>query len=247
MTAMHRLLTATDGDGSTSSSLILKDAEYEAKKQRAMRWLEKNQGELNLACEVTDRLGGSKPNSLASLTKIPRKKSTLHDISDDEDEDWSDEQDDEYPEYSKDNPQVNTAREVHKLVTLFFSSDEEKQSAKQDEMEGCRNALRRARADPVVAPDEPVPLTIRPYNVTPGDLSKDIKYTYRHALTTVFEVKRELAKKTKSEIDFFDLVMCGKKLENHRTLMECGVCARYVVYLRLDERKQEAIGRKESV
>ena len=53
-------------------------------------------------------------------------------------------------------------------MRLFCADDETRSEEKQKELEGCRNALRRARADPAVAPDEPVPLTVRPYDVTQG-------------------------------------------------------------------------------
>ena len=248
MTAMHRLLTSEDGVDTSGHHLSKDDASYEAKKARAMAWLAKNARELDLpGNDATAGIGRPRASSKGhSGIKSTAKKSTLDDISDDEHDKHQDSTDDEYPDLPPDAPGVATAREVHKLVRLFFSTDEEKATAKENEMEGCRNALRRARTDPVIAPDEPVPLTIRPYDVTPGDKSKDTKYTYRHALTTVHEVKRELAKKLDKNIETLDLVMCGKALSDEKTLMECGVCARYVVYLRVDQRKAEMLGRRDS-
>ncbi len=55
-----------------------------------------------------------------------------------------------------------------------------------------------------------------------------------------------MAKKLDKNIETLDLVMCGKALTDEKTLMECGVCARYVVYLRVDQRKAEMLGRRDS-
>ena len=44
MTAMHRLLTTQDGVDLAAG----KDAEYEAKRARALKWLEKNERDLDL-------------------------------------------------------------------------------------------------------------------------------------------------------------------------------------------------------
>lgn len=56
-----------------------------------------------------------------------------------------------------------------------------------------KQILRKVRSDPPIAPDEPVPITLRPFDVKPGDSSSDIKFVYKHALSTVHEVKRQMA------------------------------------------------------
>jgi hypothetical protein len=56
-----------------------------------------------------------------------------------------------------------------------------------------KNVLRKVRSDPPIAPDEPVPITLRPFDATPGDDSKDLQFVYKHALSTVHEVKRQMA------------------------------------------------------
>lgn len=241
MTAMHTLLAAQDGVDLPTG----KDAEYEAKRARAMKWLEKNERDLDLAVEATSAMGGLSSNPAPTSTKPARvrRKTSLDDVSDDEDEtdvedarDASeDDTDDERPESSDDS--VRTAREVHRLMRLFFADDETQSATRREELEGCRNALRRARADPAIAPDEPVPLTVRPYDVIPGDVSRDVKYVYRHALTTVAEAKKDLARRLRVAEEALFLVMSGRALEDRKTLMECGVCAGYVVYLKTDTKK----------
>lgn len=242
MTAMHRLLTAQHGVELPAG----KDAEYEAKRARAMKWLEKNERDLDLAVEATSAMGGVTSNPAPTSRKPARvrRKISLDDVSDDEDEtdvedahlDASeDDTDEQLPESSDDS--VRTTREVHRLMRLFFADDETQSATKREELEGCRNALRRARADPAIAPDEPVPLTVRPYDVTPGDVSRDVKYVYRHALTTVAEAKKDLARRLRTKEEALFLVMSGCALEDRKTLMECGVCAGYVVYLKTDTKK----------
>ena len=54
MTAMHRLLTTQDGVDLAAG----KDAEYEAKRARAMKWLEKNERDLDLGIREGDIRGG---------------------------------------------------------------------------------------------------------------------------------------------------------------------------------------------
>ena len=55
--------------------------------------------------------------------------------------------------------------------------------------ERLKNIMRRSRADPHIAPDEPIPIIIRPWDNAPGSTERDCAYVYRHALTTVAEVK----------------------------------------------------------
>lgn len=242
MTAMHRLLTTQDGVDLAAR----KDAEYEAKRARAMKWLEKNERDLDLAVEATSAAGRvtTAPPPATKPARV-RRKCSVNDISDDSDDDDDDaveddrdddtDDDTDFEHLGSDNHSKWTAREVHRLMRLFCADDETRSKEKQKELEGCRNALRRARADPAVAPDEPVPLTVRPYDVTPGDESKDVAYVYRHALTTVGEAKKEIARRLGTRHhEALALVMSGRALEDHKTLMECGVCARYVVYVKTD-------------
>ena len=150
MTAMHRLLTAQHGVDLPAG----KDAEYEAKRARAMKWLEKNERDLDLAVEATSAMGGVTSNPAPTSRKPARvrRKISLDDVSDDEDEtdvedasfDASeDDTDEQLPESSDES--VRTTREVHRLMRLFFADDETQSATKREELEGCRNALRRAR------------------------------------------------------------------------------------------------------
>ena len=252
MTAMHRLLTTQDGVDLAAG----KDAEYEAKRARAMKWLEKNERDLDLAVEATSAAGRvtTAPPPATKPARV-RRKCSVNDISDDSDDgddavedDRGDDTDDDtdFEHLGSDNHSKRTAREVHRLMRLFCADDETRSSEKQKELEGCRNALRRARADPAVAPDEPVPLTVRPYDVTPGDESKDVAYVYRHALTTVGEAKKEIARRLGTRHhEALALVMSGRALEDHKTLMECGVCARYVVYVKADRAKLNELEKRD--
>lgn len=250
MTAMHRLLTTQDGVDLAAG----KDAEYEAKRARALKWLEKNERDLDLdireATSAAGRVTTAPPP--ATKPKRVRRKCSVNDISDDSDDDddaVADDRDDDTDDDTIDTSENHsewTAREVHRLMRLFCADDETRSEEKQKELEGCRNALRRARADPAVAPDEPVPLTVRPYDVTPGDESKDVAYVYRHALTTVGEAKKEIARRLGIRYcEALALVMSGRVLEDHKTLMECGVCARYVVYVKTDRAKLDELEKRD--
>ena len=53
--------------------------------------------------------------------------------------------------------------------------------------------LRMIRTDPQTAPDEPTFFILRPFDVLPGDTSRDHKYVYKYALTTVHDVCRSMA------------------------------------------------------
>lgn len=250
MTAMHRLLTTQDGVDLAAG----KDAEYEAKRARAMKWLEKNERDLDLGIREATSAAGRVTTAPPPATKPKRVRSkcSVNDISDDSDDDddaVADDRDDDTDDDTvdtSDNHSEWTAREVHRLMRLFCADDETRSEEKQKELEGCRNALRRARADPAVAPDEPVPLTVRPYDVTPGDESKDVAYVYRHALTTVGEAKKEIARRLGTRhSEALALVMSGRALEDHKTLMECGVCARYVVYVKTDRAKLDELEKRD--
>ena len=42
----------------------------------------------------------------------------------------------------------------------------------KEELERVKDVLRKVRSDPPIAPDEPVPITPRPFDVKPGDESR---------------------------------------------------------------------------
>ena len=250
MTAMHRLLATQHGVDLPTG----KDAEYEAKRARAMKWLEKNERDLDLAVEATGAMGRVTPDPPPDTKPARvRRKCSLDDVSDDNDDDGNDrgisgdDTDDDVDERRRRSSDhaARTAKEVRRLVRLFCADEESRSREKREELEGCLNALRRARADPAVAPDEPVPLTVRPYDVTPGDVSRDVAFVYRHALTTVGEAKKNLARLLGTRHEALLLVMGGRALEDRKTLMECGVCARYVVYLKTDRDALAELERKD--
>ena len=54
-------------------------------------------------------------------------------------------------------------------------------------------SIRMIRQDPLIAPDEPTYFYLRPFDVSPGDTSRDHKYVYKYALTTVQDVCRSMA------------------------------------------------------
>ena len=149
MTAMHRLLTTQDGVDLAAG----KDAEYEAKRARALKWLEKNERDLDLdireATSAAGRVTTAPPP--ATKPKRVRRKCSVNDISDDSDDDddaVADDRDDDTDDDTIDTSENHsewTAREVHRLMRLFCADDETRSEEKQKELEGCRNALRRAR------------------------------------------------------------------------------------------------------
>ena len=103
--------------------------------------------------------------------------------------------------------------------------------------ERALNMLRRERADPLNAPDEPVPLTLKPFDAEPGDASCEIKYTYRNALTTVGEVIEDLAGMLDEAPHDISLVHCGVRLKPLAlTLSDCNVFSGYVVYFKVEKR-----------
>ena len=84
MTAMHRLLATQHGVDLPTG----KDAEYEAKRARAMKWLEKNERDLDLAVEATGAMGRVTPDPPPDTKPARvRRKCSLDDVSDDND--WS--------------------------------------------------------------------------------------------------------------------------------------------------------------
>lgn len=82
-------------------------------------------------------------------------------------------------------------------VIVFISdrrfAGDDGDTQEKEELERVKQILRKVRSDPPIAPDEPVPITLRPFDVKPGDASSDIKFVYKHALSTVHDVKRQMA------------------------------------------------------
>ena len=105
-----------------------------------------------------------------------------------------------------------------------------------DPEERALNILRRARANPTRAPDEPSILLLRPYDAEPGDEKRDIRYAYMHELTTVGEVMAELAEMEETAPCAVSIVHAGKRLQPEAwTLSDCGVHPGYVLYWRIDK------------
>jgi hypothetical protein len=103
-----------------------------------------------------------------------------------------------------------------------------------DPGERALNILRRERADPTRAPDEPTPLRLKPFDAAPGDETCVVKYTFRNELTTIGEVVEELAEMLGLMPCAVSLVHAGRELGPlEHTLTDCGVCANYVVYWRV--------------
>ena len=125
-------------------------------------------------------------------------------------------------------------------------------------------SIRMIRQDPLIAPDEPTYFYLRPFDVSPGDTSRDHKYVYKYALTTVQDVCRSMAvsnpppklaelpttrtgvspenspspssqKKLKVSAERVDIIKGGKRMERERTLMNCGVGFGFVLYLKVEE------------
>ena len=92
-----------------------------------------------------------------------------------------------------------------------------------DPEERALNILRRTRANPQHAPDEPAPLTLKPWDAEPGDEKCAVKYTYRNELTTVGEVIEDVAKMT-------------GEMPPELTLTDCNVFASYIVYWRIEKK-----------
>ena len=105
-----------------------------------------------------------------------------------------------------------------------------------DQEERALNMLRRTRAKPMRAPDEPAPLTLRPFGAKPGDESGDVQYTYMNELTTVGDVMEDVAEMEGTFPSAISLVHAGKKLYPPIfTLSDCNVHAGYVVYWIVDK------------
>ena len=81
-----------------------------------------------------------------------------------------------------------------------------------DPGERALNILRRERADPTRAPDEPTPLRLKPFDAAPGDETCVVKYTFRNELTTIGEVVEELAEMLGLMPCAVSLVHAGREL-----------------------------------
>jgi hypothetical protein len=104
----------------------------------------------------------------------------------------------------------------------------------------------KKRSDPNVAPDEPVPLRLRPWNAHPKDAQKvTVQYTYRNALGTVGECKNEIAKQLDVPIGSVELINAGRRLgRDDATFHDLHILAGYVVYFRVNSRKEESERKK---
>ena len=60
-------------------------------------------------------------------------------------------------------------------------------------------------------------MALRPYDVAPGDHSEDVKFVYKHALTTVRDTKRFAARRFSVPVEALDLVLGGRRLADERT------------------------------
>ena len=85
-------------------------------------------------------------------------------------------------------------QKLEKLVRVMLKPEDERTD------ETCKalydkhlEQLRMIRTDPQIAPDEPTFFILRPFDVRPGDTSRDHKYVYKYALTTVHDVCRSMA------------------------------------------------------
>ena len=106
-----------------------------------------------------------------------------------------------------------------------------------DPEERALNILRRTRANPQHSPDEPAPLTLKPWDAEPGDEKCAVKYTYRNELTTVGEVIEDVAKMTGEMPCDVTLVHGGRRLgPPELTLTDCNVFASYIVYWRIEKK-----------
>ena len=83
------------------------------------------------------------------------------------------------------------------MFSLRRTNGEDGDEKQKEELERVKTIVRKVRSDPPIAPDEPVPVVVRPYDVDPGDTTSDIHFVYKHALTTVHDVLRQMAVRPK--------------------------------------------------
>jgi hypothetical protein len=101
--------------------------------------------------------------------------------------------------------------------------------------ERALNIMRRERSDPTYAPDEPVPVTLKPFDGAPGSSEGVIKYTYMKELTTVSEVIEDVSEHIGVKVYEISLVRAGLKMSQKQwTLSDYGVKADYVVYYKVE-------------
>jgi hypothetical protein len=212
------------------------DADRAEKRRLAEKWLKEH-------AHLLDYRAHLPPGARASQQRAPRRDDAAGSTAeakpgasdaDDPDADLEIHEDDPL-EVQEAKVCAREVRDVHRTMRAFFSTSPT--DREREHKEKVQTMLRKARADPNIAPDEPVPMTLRPFDVAPGDRTKDETFVYRHNLTTAAEAKRELARAKKLPVEAVDLVMGGRRLEDDMTLAESGVCAKYVVYLRVDPKK----------
>jgi hypothetical protein len=200
----------------------------------AEEWLEKHRDKLRLD-ELVPR-DVPPAESTSSSSRPPPRPRGYADVSD---EDATDvDEDDGTSELGRKVVDAYS-REARKLMRAFVGDDLTDEEARQ--LERHRDVLRKIRSDPPIAPDEPAPMTLRPYDVAPGDRNEDVKFVYKHALTTVRETKRFAARRFAVPVEALDLVLGGRRLADERTLAECGVMAGHVAYVRVDKKRLAAV------
>jgi len=125
--------------------------------------------------------------------------------------------------------QMSKAYEHWNEIMAEYDMDIESQE------ERVLNIMRRERSDPALAPDEPAPMTLKPFDGEVGSSEGVMKYTYMNELTTVSEVIKDVAEKIGVDVYAVTLVRAGMKLSNKSwTLSDYGVKADYVVYYKVD-------------
>lgn len=201
----------------------------------AEEWLEKHRDKLRLDELVPRHVPPAEATSSSSQPP-PRRPRGYADVSD---EDATDVDEDDGTSDLARKVVDAYSREARKLMRAFVGDDLTDEEARQ--LERHRDLLRKIRSDPPVAPDEPAPMTLRPYDVAPGDRTEDVKFVYKHALTTVRETKRFAARRFAVPVEALDLVLGGRRLADERTLAECGVAAGHVAYVRVDKKRLAAV------
>lgn len=209
-------------------------AVQDEKLRLAEEWLEKHRDKLRLD-ELIPR-DVPPASATSSTSRPPSRPRGYADVSDEDATDVDEE--DETSELARRAMDVYS-REARKLIRAFVGDDLTDEEARQ--LERHRDILRKIRSDPPIAPDEPSPMTLRPYDVAPGDHSEDVKFVYKHALTTVRDTKRFAARRFSVPVEALDLVLGGRRLADERTLAECGVKAGHVAYVRVDKKRLNAV------
>ena len=213
-------------------------AVQDEKLRLAEEWLEKHRDKLRLDELIPRDVPAPPPATkrLGDVLDVPTafRPRGYADVSD---EDATDvEEEDETSELARRAMDVYS-REARKLIRAFVGDDLTDEEARQ--LERHRDILRKIRSDPPIAPDEPSPMTLRPYDVAPGDHSEDVKFVYKHALTTVRDTKRFAARRFSVPVEALDLVLGGRRLADERTLAECGAPKRVTSRTSAKRRQEE--------